>query len=162
MTNRFLAAFGIGIVCIAVAVAGILYMQRGAHLALPAKVLKVRTAPLDENSSVVVIDFRAGNSSDYPFVVRTVDVLMEDSAGTQYHGATAAETDAKRLFEGLPILGQKFNDTLIIKEKIAPHATIDRMVASRFEAPESKLASRKRFIVRVEEIDGKVFEISEK
>ena len=59
MTNRFLDAFGIGLVCIAVAVAGILFMQRGAHLALPAKVLKVRTAPLDENSSVVVIGRRS-------------------------------------------------------------------------------------------------------
>ena len=79
MTNRFLAAFGIGLVCIAVAVAGILYMQRGAHLELPAKILKVRTAPLDENSSVVVIDFREQYSPGQqipPFVVVSASELL--------------------------------------------------------------------------------------
>jgi hypothetical protein len=162
MNNRFLAAFGIGIACIAIAIAGVLYMQRGAHMDLPAKILKVRTAPLDEKSSVAVVDFRAANPSDYPFVVRSVTVVLEDKAGTRSNGATAAEMDAKRLFEALPILGQKYNDSLIIKETLAPHTTTDRMVAARFEVPESALEARKQFIVRVEEIDGKVFDIPEK
>jgi hypothetical protein len=36
------------------------------------------------------------------------------------------------------------------------------MVSARFEVPESKLEARKRLIVRVEEVDGKVFDLSEK
>ena len=48
MRNRFAAAFAIGIAVIAVAVAVIFYMQRGARVGLTGKVLKVRTAPLDE------------------------------------------------------------------------------------------------------------------
>jgi hypothetical protein len=35
------------------------------------------------------------------------------------------------------------------------------MVAARFEVPESKLVARKRFIVKVEEVDGMVSEIAE-
>ena len=38
----------------------------------------------------------------------------------------------------------------------------DRMVAARFEAPESKLESRKRFVVRIEDVDGPITELSEK
>ena len=58
--------------CIAVAVGGILYMQRGAHMGVPGQILKVRTAPLDDNSSVAVIDFRFVNPADVVFVVHTV------------------------------------------------------------------------------------------
>ena len=68
--------------CIALVVAGVLYMQRGAHIDLPGKILKVRTAPLDENSSIVVFDFRITNPADYTLVVRTVTVAMEDPEAT--------------------------------------------------------------------------------
>jgi hypothetical protein len=162
MNKNFAIAFGIGIVCIAIAVAGILYMQRGAHIDLPGKILKVRTAPLDENSAVVVVDFRIANPADYPFIVRTVTVEMEDNSGNQYVGQTVSEMDAKRLFEAIPLLGQKYNDTLLMRDKILPHDSQDRMVAARFEAPESRLQARKRFVMRIEEVDGKVFEFSGK
>jgi hypothetical protein len=36
------------------------------------------------------------------------------------------------------------------------------MVAARFEVPQAKLEARKRLIVRIEEVDGKVFDLSEK
>jgi hypothetical protein len=36
------------------------------------------------------------------------------------------------------------------------------MVLSNFEVSEAKLQARKRFFVRIEELDGKIFEISEK
>ncbi|HEY1338319.1 MAG TPA: hypothetical protein VGF59_12450 [Bryobacteraceae bacterium] len=162
MSNRFLAAFGIGLVLIAVAVAGVLYMQRGAHVDLPGKVLKVRTAPLDENSSVAVIDFRASNPSDYPFVIRTVSVILEDPDGAQHPSGAASDADAKALFQAIPLLGEKYNQTMMMKETIPAHGSVDRMVAARFEAPESRLEARKRLIVRIEEIDGKVFELSDK
>jgi hypothetical protein len=35
------------------------------------------------------------------------------------------------------------------------------MVMARFEVPEDKLNARKRFIVRIEEVDGIVAEIEE-
>jgi hypothetical protein len=87
---------------------------------------------------------------------------MEDAAGAQSEGQTVSETDARRVFEGLPLLGKKFNDTLIVRDKIPPHTSWDRMVAARFEAPESKVAARKKLIVRIEEVDGQTVEIPEK
>jgi hypothetical protein len=162
MSKNFLTAFVIGIAVIAVAITGVLYMQRGARVGLLGNILKVRTAPLDENSSVAVIDFRFRNPANDPFIVRTVTVILEDADGNQYPGATVSESDARRLFEGLPLLGQKFNDTLVTREKIAPGAAADRMVAARFEAPEARLDKRKRFILRIEDVDGPVTEFSER
>ena len=161
MSRTFLTAFVIGIAVVAVAVTGILYMQRGARVGLTGGILKVRTAPLDENSSVAVLDFRIHNPGTR-FIVGTVTVILEEKNGQQFQGATVSESDAKRLFEGLPLLGQKYNDTLVTQEKIARDASADRMVAVRFEAPESRLEARKRFLLRIEEVDGPVTEFSER
>ena len=136
-------------------------MQRGDRIGLPGKILKVRTAPLDENSSIAVIDFRIANPSDILFEVRTVTVVMEDNQGKSYLGQTVSEMDAQRLFEALPVLGTKFNPTLLSRDRLGAHKSADRMIAARFQAPWSMLESRKRFIVRIEEVDGKSFEYAE-
>jgi hypothetical protein len=162
MNKNFAIAFGVGLACIAAAVFGVFFIQRGAHMELPGKVLKVRTAALDDNSCVAVLDFRVTNPSDVLFVVRNVTLEMEDAEGKSYLGQVAADTDAKRLFEALPVLGQKFNDSLLMRDKIAAHTSQDRMVAARFEAPVARLDARKRFLIRIEEVDGKSFELLER
>jgi hypothetical protein len=162
MSKNFLIAVGIGIACVAIAVVGILFMQRGARVGVTGQVLKVRTAPLDENSTIVVLDFRVTNPSDYPFVARNVTAIFEDASGNRTEGITASEIDARHIFEGIPVLGEKYSQTLIERDKVTPRGTLDRMVAARFDMPEAKLQGRKRFVVKIEEIDGQVFEISEK
>jgi hypothetical protein len=162
MSKNFLMAFGIGVVCIAIGVWWVVHINQGAYVDLPGKVLKVRTAPLDEASAVAAIDFRVSNPADYPFVVRKVTVAMEDSAGAESEGQTVSELDARQLFQVIPLLGQKFNDTLLMRDSIPPHSSWDRMVAARFEVPQAKLEARKRLVVRIEEVDGKVFDLSEK
>ena len=162
MRSNFAAAFGIGLAIIALVVAGIFLMQRGDRIELPGKILKVRTAPLDEDSSIAVIDFRITNPSNILFEVRTVTVEMDDNQGKSYLGQPVSEMDAKRLFEGLPVLGQKFNPTLIMRERLGSHGSADRMIAARFQAPMALLDGRKRFVVRIEEVDGKSFEYAER
>jgi hypothetical protein len=162
MSKTLLITFAVGIAVIAVAVGSIFYVQRGAHLTLPGKVLKVRTAPLDDNSSVAVVDFRVTNPSDYNFMAKTVTLVLEDPNGNQTEGQTAPEMDAQRLFTGIPLLGQKYNDSLKERDKVPPHGTVDRMVAARFEVPEARLTTRKRFVVKVQEVDGMVSEFSDR
>lgn len=162
MSKTLAIAFGIGVAVVAIVVAGVLFMQRGARVDLEGQFLKVRTAPLDENSSVAVIDFRFRNPGDVRFVVREVTVVLEDASGNQTVGRTVSEMDAQRLFEGIPLLGKKFNQTLVTRDVVAAHSEEDRMVAARFEVPEAKLDARKRFIIRIEDVDGPVAEISEK
>ena len=162
MQKNFLVAFGIGLAIIALAVGGIFFMQRGDRMELPGKILKVRTAPLDDDSSIAVIDFRITNPSNILFEVRTVTVEMDDNQGRSYLGQPVSEVDAIRLFEGLPVLGQKFNPTLIMRERLGSHGSADRMIAARFQAPMALLDGRKRFVVRIEEVDGKSFEYAER
>jgi hypothetical protein len=162
MQKNFLVAFGIGLAIIALAVGGIFFMKRGDRMELPGKILKVRTAPLDDDSSIAVIDFRITNPSNILFEVRTVTVEMDDNQGRSYLGQPVSEVDAIRLFEGLPVLGQKFNPTLIMRERLGSHRSADRMIAARFQAPMALLDRRKRFVVRIEEVDGKSFEYAER
>ena len=139
---------------IAIVVVWILYMQRNAHIEPQGKILKVRTQAMDENSSVAVIDFRMVNSSDYPIWVREVVVSLQGADGNTYDGAVVSETDAKALFRYYPLLGQKYNDSLIIRERIHPHQTVDKMIAARFEMPQGSLDARKKLTVHIEDVDG--------
>lgn len=162
MSKNFLTAFLIGIAAIAILVTAILYLNRGARIGLTGQILKVRTSPLDDNSSIAVLDFRVHNPASKAFVVRTVTVVMEDADGKQYDGATVSESDAKTLFQYVPLLGQKFNQTLLMRDKVPSDATEDRMVAARFEVPESRIDARKRFLLRIEDVDGPITGIPEK
>jgi hypothetical protein len=162
MSREFGAAFGIGLAVIALAIGAVFFMQRGDVIQLPGKILKVRTAPLDEHSSIAVIDFRFNNTSDVLLEVRQVTVEMEDTAGKSYLGEVSSEVDAKRLFEALPVLGTKYLNTLMPRQRIAPRSGGDYMVAARFQAPIAQVDARKRFIVHVEEVAGKVFDYEER
>ena len=159
--KKFAGPFGMGLGIIVVALAVMFYMQRGAHVELKGAVLKVRTAALDETSSVAVLDFRFVNPSDVPFVVRTVDVTVEGKDGSSTESMPVSEVDAKRLFQALPLLGQKFNDSLLMRDKIPARQAEDRMIAARFEMPVEKLDARKALHIRIEDVDGPVSELVE-
>jgi hypothetical protein len=94
-------------------------------------------------------------------MAKEVKIVLEDAAGNETEGQTSSELDAQRLFTGLPILGAKYNESLKERDKVLPHASADRMAASRFEVPEAKLRARKRFLVRIQEVDGLVSEFAE-
>ena len=162
MSKQFWQFLVVGLLVMAVVVVGILYWTRGEHLELKGSILKVRLQEMDEKSAVAIVDFRFVNPSDYLFVVRTVTVTLEDAKGNLVEGRVSSEPDAKRLFEFYPVLGQKFNDSLRARDKIASRQAMDRMVAVRFELPASALAVRKNLRIRIEDVDGAVSEISEK
>jgi hypothetical protein len=151
----------VGLVVIAIAVAWILYMQRGSHIEPVGKILKVRTLAMDENSAVAVIDFRIQNTADFPIVVREVTVTLAEADGKTDDGSSVAEMDAKRLFQYFPVLGEKYNDTLKMHDHIKPHETLDRMIAVRFEIPQARVDGRKTLKLRVEDVDGPSGELIE-
>ena len=161
MRLRLLVFVLVGVVLVGAAVAWVFYAQRGAHLVLQGSVSKVRTVATDENSSVAIVDFRFVNVADYRWVIRKVDVSVTDAQGYTVPGSTVSEVDAVRLFEYFPLLGQKFNDSLVPRTRIQPRQSLDRMISARFEIPEAQLRSRKRLQIRVEDVDGAVSEIVE-
>jgi hypothetical protein len=154
VSKNLLIAFAGGLAVIAIFVFGIFRVQKGAHLEIDGKILKVRSIGLDDGASICAVDFRATNPSDYRFMAQEVTVTIVDDKGHQTKGDTIPEIDAKRVFEGLPLLGPKYNPSLGIREVIPPRTTVDRMVAARFDLPDTAIRARKNLIVRIEEVDG--------
>lgn len=159
LSRQFLLTFGIGLVFVLIAVAIILFLQRGAHVELKGAILKVRTMGMNDDSSLAVVDFRFVNPSDYPFVVRAVDVSATGADGQNYTSTAVPEVDAKRIFEYYPILGQKYNASLIPRDRIPARQSEDRMIVARFEVPVAKLDARTNLKIRIEDVDGPVSEL---
>jgi hypothetical protein len=162
VSKEFWTYLVVGLLVMAVVLAGILYWTRGAHVVLKGSIQKVRLQEMDERSAVAVVDFRFVNPSDHLFVVRTVAVTLEDAKGGTVEGKVASEVDARRIFQFYPVLGQKFNETLKPRDKVASRESMDRMVAVRFELPESAVAARKNLRITIEDVDGTVSEIAER
>lgn len=160
--RRFLPFLGVGLAAAGLLVAAVFYIQRGAHPELKGSIQKVRTLGLPDSSTVAVIDFRFVNAADYPFVVRRVDVLLEGADGATLEGSVVSDPDARTLFSYYPLLGPKYNETLLARTRIAPKQSLDRMVAARFEVPEEKFAQRRGLRIRVEDVDGAVSELRER
>lgn len=158
--ERLAKPFAVGLVVVIIVIGAVLFFKRGIDPT--GAILKVRTQALDESSSVAVVDFRVENTSDTGLVIRDVGVSLEAKDGKKYPGAVVAEVDAQALFKFYTVLGQKFNNTLRVRDKIAPHEKVDRMIAARFEVPEAQLNNRARLTVRVEDVDGPAAEIREK
>jgi hypothetical protein len=154
-------ALGGGLIAVACMVGFVFYHQRDAHIELKGSILKVRTQAMDENSSVAVVDFRFANMANYPFVVQEVVVSIVDKDGKTIEGTQGSELDARHLFEYYPALGQKYNDSLVIRDKIPGRASMDRMIVSRFEVPESTLENRRTLKVRIVDVDGPESEMQE-
>jgi hypothetical protein len=146
---------GLGVV--GVGVFFLLVSTKSNHLELDGKVLKVRVLSLNPNASIVVVDFRETNPSDVGFLVKTVTMKCDDSDGTPI-----SKFDVENVFKYEKLLGPKYNDVLSIRDKIAPHQTVDRMVGARFELGESAIEARKSIRLQIEDMDGTVAELVEK
>jgi hypothetical protein len=160
--NARLAGFvAVGLAVVAAMIGAFLYITRGSHLVLTGSILKVRTLPVEDKVSIAVVDFRFVNPSDLLFVVKSVEVIVETADGKELAGETISEPDARRVFQYHPLLGQKYNDSLSARTKIEARESLDRMIAARFEAPESVLAARKRLRLRITDVDGPMSELAE-
>ena len=158
MSKQFLIFVAIGVAVIAVAIFAVFSSTKGSHLELKGQILKVRTGALDDQSSAAVLDFRLENPSNVPFVVRDVNVTVEKQDGSSVDGSIVSKSDISQLLQYNRFLGQRFNDVLTIRDKIAPHSTLDRMVAVHFEVPAPQLENGKAIHLQIQDMDGALFE----
>lgn len=151
---KLLPFVGIGLVIVAIAVAAILFKQRGAHVELTGSVQKVRTIAPEPNSTVALIDFRAHNPANYRFYVNNVKVFVTAPKGEEIEGQVVSDVDTQQLFQYYPTLGQRYNPTLGLRAVIGPGGTVDRMVAVRVEMPESLFHERRQIRIVIDELDA--------
>ena len=152
--------FGTGLVALAIAVVVILSANKGAHLELQGKIMKVRSGALGEGNSIAVMDFRVTNPSDLPFTVRNVEITLQPQHGEMVDGITVSKADLKQLFQYNRFLGDQYNDGLGLQDIIAPHATVDRMVAAHFEVSDEDLEKAKAVHVSIQDVNGPLWETS--
>ena len=159
MREQFASAFAIGLIAVAVTAGGILFMQRGAHMDL-TRPMSVRPLATGDNTALALIDLRIANPSDYGFEVKNVTVTLETKAG-EFPRPIVSHVDAQRLFDAMPDAGP-FHPTLYTKYVIPAHSKGDYTVVAQYSAPEKMLQDRKRFVVEIEEINGKVARFSDR
>lgn len=133
-----------------------------AHLDLTGKIIRVRSIPVDDKTSLVVVDFRVTNPSAIPLVIREVSLKMERYKEDTLEGTEVSRSDVDTLFETFPRLGVKYNDVLAPPETVEPGKTIDRMAEATFEVPQAAVEVRKAITLHVEDVDGAEFDITEK
>ena len=160
MTKGLAVTFAVGLLIIGAVVWGVLYSKQGAHLVPQGSILKIRTQKVADLNSLVVIDFRLTNNADYPMTIRRADMTVETKDGKTPEGSAVAAEDVKKLFAYYPLLGERFNDPLRIRDKVPPHQTVDRMMAFQIELPFADLEARKKITMRIEDATGPVVEFS--
>ena len=157
MNRQSITAIAIGLVVVAIAVGVILQTTRKNRVELTGSVLRVRSHAVDPETTVVFADIRVSNPSTQQFVVKEVEVYVDELEGDEF-----AENDAQRLFSYYPVLGKKDNPNLTIRQKINPGETIDRMISVRVSASDESVQSRKALRIVVTDVDGAKTEIAEK
>ena len=160
-SKQLLIYFAAAIGLMGLFVGGLMWWNKGSHIELKGTIQQIRLQVLDEKSTLAVADFRFTNPADYPFVVRSVTVTLEQPDGKTAEGMIVSEMDAQRIFDYYKLLGPKYNASLLIRDKVGPRQSMDRMIATRFEMTEEQVKARKRLLIRVEEVDGAVSEIVE-
>jgi hypothetical protein len=161
MTKPFALTLVIGLLVVGLGIWAVFYKQAGAHIEPKGSILKVRTIKLDEKTSAAVIELRIGDDSDYPLVARTIETTAVTGNG-EVQGNMVAEMDVKELYKNYPALGEQFNPVLKVRDKVAPHSSIDRELCAQFMIPVEELDQRKDLIVRFEDITGATADLHEK
>ncbi len=162
MSKQFWSFLAVGAVVVAIVVWFIWSGTESNHLTLSGKVIKVRSMPLEDGHSLVVVDFRVTNPTSVPLVVNDVSMSIERYKDTPLKGQEVSKSDVDTMFQAHPILQPKFNDVLAPPDQIPPGKTLDRMVEASFEAPANEIDSRKQIVVHIEDVDGAGFDIQEK
>jgi hypothetical protein len=162
MSKGFWIFLAAGLAVVGGLIFTMLTATQGAHLRLEGKILKVRVLALPGRAaSIVVVDFRATNPSNVPFVVNSVTLHLEPATGDAADGTTISKNDIENIFRYEKLLGPKYNDTLSLQDRIGAHKTSDLMAGARFEVPEAIVNGRKSIRLRIEDVDGAAAEITE-
>jgi hypothetical protein len=161
MSKQLLIFVGIGLVAVTIAVVVILTANKGSHLQLEGKIMKVRTGALGDGNSIAVMDFRVENPSDLPFTVRDVEITLEKPNGEMVDGVTVSKADLKQMFQYNRFLGDQYNEGLGLQDIIPPHSKVDRMVAVHFEVSDGDLEKAKAVHLSVQDVNGPLWETSQ-
>jgi hypothetical protein len=160
MSKAFVITFAAAIVLIA----GLIWFgfekTEGNHLAPVGSIGKVRTVKATDDVTFMVIDFKVKNDSDRDMIVHSVETAIDTADGNTVMGSGVAGVDIESAFRSYPLLGDQYNPILKERDTIPAHQQVDRMVGVRFDTPVEKVETRKRVVLRLEDVTGPVVELT--
>jgi hypothetical protein len=162
LNKQTIIAGAIGLAVVAAIIGSGLFATRKNRLELTGQILKVRSYQIADDNTVAALDFRISNPSTQTFQVKDVSVHLETADGKILDAGNFTEMEAASLFDYYKVLGVKYNPTLVVKEKIEPNETKDRMIAVKFEAPDSVIQKKKGIRIVITDVDGVETEIGDK
>ena len=162
MNQRFIISLVTGLALAVLIVGGVLTWRGGDRLEPVGQILKLRSAPVDEQHCLIVLDLRLTNGSNIALEIREVSVSLENKDGVKFPGTLVSGVDTQSLFSYYPVLGEAYNPPLIANTRIPPHQSLDLMLAARLDLPESDLASRRKLSVIAQDRSGVTVELVEK
>jgi hypothetical protein len=160
MSKAFGIAFAAAVLVIAALVWTGFEKTEGNHLAPTGSIGKVRTIKATDEVTFMAIDFKVKNDSDRDMIVHSVETSIETADGGTVMGSGVAGADVKSAFRNYPLLGDQYNPVLRERDTIPAHQTLDRMVGVRFDTPFEKVETRKRVVLRLEDVTGPVLELT--
>ena len=161
MSKQGLIAGLIAVVVVAAVVGGILLSTRKNRVELQGEFLKVRSHALDPEHTVALIDVRLTNPSTQQFLVKDLDVFVDDASGKPVKADVYSDVEIQRVVEYYPVLGKKYNQGLIRHDKINSGQSVDRTVSINIPLSDEQLARRKGIRIEIHDTDGPTIEVSE-
>jgi len=132
------------------------------HRMAEGKIGKVRVLQVDLNEALAILDFTLTNDTNQQIVIRSLEPTFDLADGSPVDGHMVAARDLDNIFRNYPNLGERYNEPLKAQDILPPNASIDRMVAVRFDVPENVFAGRKDIVLRVDTNGGVVAELKGK
>lgn len=159
MSRTFGITFAAAVVVIGILIWYGFAATSGNHLAPTGMIGKVRVQKVDDDVTLVVIDFSVKNSSDRNMIVHSVEAGVATNDGTAA-GSPVAARDLIAAFAAYPMLGDLYNPVLKDRDVIPAHQVLDRMVGIRFDLPVDKVENRRKLTLRVEDVTGAALELA--
>ena len=162
MDKTFGKIFGAGLAVVLVIIAFVFFAKRDDHLAPTGTVLKERTIDLNETTSLLLLDIRIVNDSNVTMSISNLAMSVDLKDGGTVDGHVLGKSDLMGTFGYFPLLGEKFNEALAVRDEIPPHSKVDRMISASFEVPLAQMDARKKVTLLVEDASGVKVEITGK
>lgn len=148
MQKLLLALVAVGLVALAYN-----WTTSGEQTRLEGEITEVRTLAVEDEASVLLVNFEVENITNLPFVAHERWLEVVDADGNQYQGANVDGFHMKELFRYFPDkLGGMKDAPMVFKTRIEAGEKHRALLGARFEISKADLDARREIIVRI--VDG--------
>lgn len=148
MRTLLLVLFGVGAALLAYN-----WTTSGEQPRLEGEITEVRTLAVEEEASVLLVNFQVENITNLPFVAHERWLEVVDAEGNQHQGRTVEGFHMKELFGYFSKeLGGMKDAPMVFQTRIEAGDTHRALLGARFEMSKADLDARRAIIVRI--VDG--------